>query len=758
MPTYHEIISTDLSKLTTAADRWDGMAEKFNAVERQYKRDVHGISLGGGPWIGFSATTAAVRFDQTLKELQAAQTEAKAVASILRDAHTQFTELKRKVEAARDEAVRAGMAVSAQGTCRYDFSELTQQEAYTIRHDPDLPEIERSWTSRIATAVAAVDDADAGVKIALTEVVKDSNPNDGTMNGFNADAQGDVEVYEAEAVADTAQRIADGKKVSAEDLAALERALRDNSEDTAFTQTLLTTLGTDGTIRLGNELNDRVLDSDGADRARYREIQRELANSVATATTVPGSIAQAPPGSPKFQQWLESPEGKFYREWKESLDESGTKNFGEETQPLRGYQSFVSLMQHADAEFDDQFLYDLGDDLIAAEKETPSIFTKWGSGHKGIENDALDGLLAVMSRNPDAATAFLDPNGNGTGANHVGNDHLAYLLGEGDGAREWPKHLYTGYTVTEMEDYTSRLGLGAALEAATTGHPPLADGERAGEPGPHTPAQARVMQNTIEILDQGAGGEEIHHNLQRSVGRALADYAADNHNILAENGTKYGSPGGLEQPWQNGEDAGITVGKDSLMRVMRGASSDDQTYALLQDTQRMYAMDQLARAPESSGEGHESWKKPASDLAAVTGAMNSIGSDVIFDERDGKISAANDQAKYAYHVIGAPITGLPVFGDTAQRLVDAATYEWSQDVISAAESKAQEQNSEHYSAGVTGTYDLIDRWAQDRGVDINDETNAANDPNWDAWQAMRREAKQTYSASRGDAAVNLGWE
>lgn len=759
MPSYHEVMTTDLSTLTTAAENWDKMAGDLHKVEVVYRRDVHGISLGGPLWNGFSAQAANGRFEITLKELQAAQKEAKAVASLLRDAHTDFVDLKKRVEQARDDAIKAGMKVSDQGTCQFDFSKVSEREAFSIHHDPDLPETERSWTAHIDAAVKVVDDADQGVKIALDAVVKDSDPLSGMSGGFNAGAKGDVEAYEEDAVDDIAQRLADGKKVSAEEMAQLQRALRDNHDDTAFSQLLLDDLGPHATIRLGNELNDRIGDADGSAKLQLAEVQRNLANTVATATAVPGSVKDAPPGSAQFDQWLASKDGSFYRAWTAEMKKEGAKNFGPNTNPLYGYQSYVSLMQHADEDFDDQFLYDLGDQVIQAEKDHPGIFTMWGPGHKGIETDAVDGVLDLMSRNPDAATAFLDPQGNGTGENHVGNNHLDYLLGSGDDAREWPKNTITGFAVTDLDDPTSRIGLGRALEAAATGHEPLSEGEPGGNPGPHTAAQARVMQSTIEILDNGAGGENVHGNVQKPLGHALADYVVDNHNILAENGTaKYGSPEGKDGIWTDGDDAGITVGKDSLMRVMRGASSDDQTYALLQDTQRLYALDQLTQAPDSPGSSHDAWKNPARDLGSVTGAMNSIGSDVIFDERDGKISAANDMARYAYHGAGAPVTALPVLGDTAQRLVDAGTYEWSKDVISAAESKAQEQNSDHYAAGVTGTYDLIDAWAADRGVDINDEHNSRNDPNWDAWQAMKDEAKQSYATSRGDAAVYLGWE
>ncbi|MFE3829056.1 hypothetical protein [Streptomyces sp. NPDC059092] len=755
-------MTTDFALLTTAAGKWDDMAGEFKKVEDRYKDSVQSVTMSPN-WLGTSATVAHTNFAATRYEYAAAQTQAKAIASLLRDAHEQFVELKKRVQSARDDAVKAGMKVSEYGTVSYDYSKLTDSERRAVQHDPDARNVEQSWAKHIDDCVKAVDDADKGVKVALDAVVVDSigDKNDETLGtGFNAHAKGDIELYEAENQKEIATRINNGEKVSAAEWAEFQRSFRDNSDNKAFSQTFLNSLGPEGTIKLNDRLNDFSHDKDKKlDRGQYQDIQKGLANTVAGATRVPGSVTDSPPGSKKYQDWVASSDGKFYREWTEGLDKSGTKNFGSNTEPLYGYQLFVDMMDHANTPYDDQFLYALGDDLIAAEKDNSGIFTKWGRGHEGVNTDAVDGLLKVMSKNPEAATAFFDPDGNGTGENRVVNDHLKYLVGSGDDAREWPKNVITGYSVTTLDDPMSRMGLGAALESATTGHPPLAEGQSGGEPGPHSAAQARVMQETINVLDDKAGGESVHQNLQKNLGRALADYSQDSHHILAEKGTKYGSPEGMDSIWKSGDgEAGITVGKDSLMRIMRGVSADDQTYALLYDTQRTYAMEQLSQAPQAGGEGHEAWKNPASDMGSVLGAMNSIGSDVILDERDDKIAAVNDQARYAYHSIGAPVTGLPVFGDTAQRLVDAATYEWSKDVSSAASSVAQEKNSEHYTAGVGGTYSMIDSFARDRGVDVLDENNSKKDPNWEAWQAMRREAKQSYSSSRGDAAVNLGWD
>ncbi|CAM5699049.1 hypothetical protein [Streptomyces aurantiogriseus] len=204
MPTYHEIMTTDLSTLTTAADRWDGMAAEFTKQEKAYKRDVHGITMGDS-WVGLSAYAANRRFDTTLKEFQNAQVEAKAIASLLRDAHTQFVALRGKLKSARQDAVDAGMKVSDQGVVTFDTEKLTQGERTAYVHDPDYQDSVRkavaSWQQLIDQLVKDVGEADKGVEIAFAAVVIDSDLSDGTLNGFNGKAYGDIERYEAEAAA-----------------------------------------------------------------------------------------------------------------------------------------------------------------------------------------------------------------------------------------------------------------------------------------------------------------------------------------------------------------------------------------------------------------------------------------------------------------------------------------------------------------------------------------------------------------------------
>ncbi|MEV5580696.1 hypothetical protein AB0L39_19305 [Streptomyces parvus] len=86
MPTYYEIMTTDLGGLTSAADKWDETAEEFGKVEKRYRDSVQKITLDD-TWLGESSARAQIKFSATRYEYKAAQTQAKATATLLRNAH-----------------------------------------------------------------------------------------------------------------------------------------------------------------------------------------------------------------------------------------------------------------------------------------------------------------------------------------------------------------------------------------------------------------------------------------------------------------------------------------------------------------------------------------------------------------------------------------------------------------------------------------------------------------------------------------------
>ncbi|MFF4428498.1 hypothetical protein ACFYZ4_04920 [Streptomyces sp. NPDC001513] len=682
MLTYYEVMTTDLGLLTTAAGKWDTTAAELKKVEGRYGDSVQKITMGES-WSGISVGVAHTSFAATRYEYSAAQIQAKAVASLLRDAHGQFTELKKRVESARDDAVKAGMTVSEQGDVAYDYTKLTAQERSAIHHDPDGETTIRNavakWQQHINDRVKAMSEADQGVKIALEAVVVDSNKDalgkgaDETLDGFNAGAQGDIEVYEARNAEDIATRVNSGEKVSEADYAELNRSFRDNSSRPEFTQTFLNGMGAENTLKFTNKLNDHACGDDKGNRQRYLDLQKGLANSLSNA--------------------MQDPKSAFYKNFRTQLDKAGPESYDlkqigdspnaisrDHGQKVRGYQSLVTLMQNGDG-YSTPFLHDLASDIRKAEDKKqggdPDIWDlngDFGGSNKGwFANDPLDGVLGIMSKNPEASTSYFDPGPDGK------NDNIQYLLKD----RDW-----------KFDD---------------------------------TP-----------------------------LGRALIDYTADTHSILS--GTSPGSPLGGSGITAQGDDSSITSGKHSLLRVMRGVADGEvgtspggdpiTAYDVMYESERRYSADYLTHAkpagPGETGNVVGDWDNRARHVGEVFGAMNAIGSDVTLDDRDTKIGNMNDAARYGYHGFGGLITQFPVIGDPAQRMIDAATYEWSKDVAAEHEAVALKQESKATSAGMGATNSLIDSFATQQHAENTVAHNHA-----------KGEARQSYITGREDAYSTL---
>jgi hypothetical protein len=682
MPTYHEILTTDLSTLTTAADRWDEMAKKLHEQEQAYRRDVHGITLRP-TFVGLTAEAANRRFTNTLKQFQNAQVEAKAVASLLRDAHTQFVDLCRKLESARDDAMAKGMKVSDQGVVSYDTERLSHGDRQVLAHDPDYQESIRksvaSWQAHIDQCVKDVDDADKGVEVAFQAVVIDSDAGDGTINGFNGVAQGDIEKYEAQEADDIARRVANGEKVSAADLAELRRAFRDNKGDKAFSQTFLDGLGPDGVIKFTNKLDDLAYSEDTGHKSTYLEINGGLADSLATAMRVPDfrdsngrHLRFGTDGyNEAFQAWKTSADARFYNKWRQGLREDGGRQYDlksvadmihlakGEGQQIRGYQSLATLLQQGHG-YSPQFVADVTDDMIATEKKNPNVWDLYGhfsekDGHGWFANDPIDGALEVMSRDPEGAAGYLDP---GTAA---GKERFDYLLGHGHGSRDWNITNTTRWEGPggnievdggDVEDTDSRKGLGDALTAAATGIDP--HGSRPVGPTHHTDANNRVFVHALDVLSKQ--GDDMPASLRDDMAKIMTNHGHETYVAMSD-------PSGARQPGD-----GPNLDRDQVLAMTKQISRSQDSYGLLHEGMNYAIMDDI----------RDSSRRPEDTL-------HSAGTAIGFMEEGRYLALKGDQHDYtwdkawSYHVLGGVLNFIPVYGDAAQRGADVLTSAWIMD-------------------------------------------------------------------------------
>jgi hypothetical protein len=197
--TYHDVMTADLSPLSDVSDAWQKMGERFGALQTDYQKHVQ-AALGNGNWQGMAFGAQQGGSAATSFEYAAAKTEALAVASLLKEAHTELTWRQKAVKDLVADAEAKDYKVDANGVATYvGFDKLTEKERFDYRHDPEYSTLTaqysqaaQEWTAEIAKAVHAVDDADQSVKLALTRAAGDTSPDGGGIGGFNAHADGDL--------------------------------------------------------------------------------------------------------------------------------------------------------------------------------------------------------------------------------------------------------------------------------------------------------------------------------------------------------------------------------------------------------------------------------------------------------------------------------------------------------------------------------------------------------------------------------------
>lgn len=746
---YETIVNTDLSGLDKAASDWKKMGKRFGDLHDDYRDHVKAAVEADG-WRGESATTFKSQAQVTLEEYAGARDEAQAVGALLEEAHGTLTDRRGKVLEARNQAVEAGMDVNPDtGRCTLNLDTMDQEKAEIYRRNQlARQELEESWNKKIRDAVKAVQDADENFRLALTADPSDGNK--GLLDGFNGALKDDAGAANAARAEELYDKVRKGEELSREEREELHLLMRENEADQEFSRTFITSLGgPDGVIRMHNELTDRAYYEDTGQRKHYLSLDRRLANVVATATTVDGKDRAA--------------DERFYDKWRRQMREVGVEKYDAEVvggeysgQQVRGYQSLVTLMQNGDG-YDREFLHDLADDIRAAEDPDkggdPDIWdldggfagTKEEDGtfspdrNSWFANDPYDGVLGIMSKDPATATAYFDP------ASEAGEGRLKYLQHDRDwdivNTSEWRKVEVMG---PDKADLDSRVGFGAALEAAMTGHVP---GEEVPEDyRKHTDAETRVFEKVVSSYAALTGTDQsaMPENIRINMGNALACYPEDVHGLLSGRGDTYRE---VEHEVESAE----------MLQFIRAAGEDGGAFRVIHDSQVNYIAEQIG------GLGREDFTVPPeggtdkalgvmNDSGQVMGSLDRIRADVLADHRDSEISQNNWNKTYSYHLIGAPFTQIPVVGDGIQRLVDIGTGQHAESLNNGVSERTKAELIEHYrEEGRPRLTEMIEKQAEQVGV-TDDELHGSGTRG----ARLIQESGQSYNSGLGDAEGSTG--
>ncbi|MFH8776225.1 DUF6571 family protein [Streptomyces sp. NPDC017958] len=441
--------------------------------------------------------------------------------------------------------------------------------------------------------------------------------------------------------------------------------------------------GQEGLLLLAQNLEGGGRDGQMSDTER--RLRDALSANLATATR---------PDSPL------GPSGGVPSEWAEKLIRTAREGNdlpqqapGSLSGGATGLGILTKLMGSGDAVYDRSLLSAAGDEIRDYETHTKDPYPGIGDNWKGTQEDPMGGLMKAMSRNPQAAESYFDPHQ---------NDNLDYFLKE----RDWPGSDVEGEMPDDLVKTSARSSFGDALEAAATGRLPGTPLHKE-IPALHSAVQADIFEQTVNYYGEQSKGQQdaLPAALRHSMGDMVGDYASDVHQILGKdlNGSS--------------EFNHLDIDRESLTRVMRGAAEDPKAFQTMHQSQSAVIAEGLQHFGKDSFEHPDpelrAWVKQSS---SVLGYMDGVRGDVIYDMGQAQKDTNAWNKMMNYHVIGAPITGIPLVGDTMQRLVDVGTAEYMNDLNAHVDKETRENMADHFSNGRRQMDAMLEQRAVDTGV------------------------------------------
>ncbi|ARF74029.1 hypothetical protein B7C62_18595 [Kitasatospora albolonga] len=643
-----------LEKLKPGADAMKGHAEKAE-------------------WRGENASITKPFVGRTAKEFHDAVTEARSVRDLLKDALDKIRDAKSDLRRVY-ESPPAGIVIHANGVLSHrvhpDRRSADNTDPMATQADFD------HLRKRLEAILQRAADADELCSWGLKSLVK-GHPNDFGSTRYDSlkDARrARQEIQDREDGKEAAQLYGRIDTLDGKERDHLLHLVERGMNSPAFSAELLTHLDYRGSadqealLRIAQNLEG----GGQADRVNTK-LLAALSTSVATATA---------PGSPL------GPSGGVSSDWTFKLIDLARNGNGlPDRHPgrikggLSGFSVLTDLMAAGTAKYDGRFLGSVGISIRNWEENTDDPYAGVMESWKGTRADPMGGLMEAFTRNPEAAEAFFDPSK---------NDNLDYFLDK----REWPGGEVENKMPEDAIARSARRSFGEALEAAVTGNPP---GETLRIPAEHSEAQSAIFQNTVEAYGRGIVGDpagEMPAGLRRPMAGMFADFAGDVHELL---GKKQNLPSSI---------SGLTIDPKDMVPTLRAVAEDGNAFGRVQDALVTYTAQRVDTYDGSAflhdgGEG-----SPSRDLAAfvqqsnqAVGHMDAIRADVIYQAGEDEKSINNWNKSIQYHVIGAPVTGIPLAGDTLQRLVDLGTTEYMNNLNTEVDKETRRNLAGNFSAG-----------------------------------------------------------
>ncbi|MFC8433197.1 hypothetical protein [Streptomyces sp. NPDC057253] len=707
MPTYEQLYHLNLSNLSAAADRWEETVTKFKSLHTAFGDEVAKPFKQAGwrqPVLTAAKADNDVRAAQ--QEFADAQKEAEGIAGVLTTLHAELKKAKDDLHhLAEVEAKKQDLHVSAAGvvTPRNDVNQQTW-----AHHDPDGQALIReqqqacdAFARRIEAVLQRAADADETACWALRRDLGNYTDN------FNSQVVTSLDAADATHAAELMKK---GDKLTDTELTELNHLMKANAKDPVFATDFYKQLGQEGSLKLYGQLALQTTDASDERRKLLQEMQRNMGNTLATATNA-------------------GKDPHLDKQWTDEFRKLGTQHVRLYPDSMNegpyGYQLLGGILRHGD--YDPSFLTPIAEHVTQLHAKDPYFFAgtkgdfgdpQYGfnpSGKNGAGYDPMNSVLEALGHSPKAATDYFSPpmqeyaqDGSPKGDPQAildvdgSTNYLDYLVNKD--YESFPD--ITGHAPDDVAKSMNNFpdSLGHALEAATTGR--SWDGNPHADSVPHTDDQATLASQIVNKFGGEEGPELLngkdgapYEAARDSLGNIAAEYMGDVQRAVSSQDSLsvHGVPAQLDPAHTEA--------------FLAQVGQDPDAYAAITASQQAYTTAEVDRAMNGATQSTVSVEERASSAvrpgATVAGIMSEARADAVFENQRASDADFNESAETASKWVGRGLglaTGaikVPVVGDVAGWAIEDIQSSVMESIQRDTTSQAQDEAVRDYTNGST---------------------------------------------------------
>lgn len=656
-------------QLDEAITDWQNMVKKLKTLATDADKNLKG-KAHKAHWAGTNATVSREFIDKTTGEFADAHTQADTVANILSDTRGELVSYRDQVNEAVSGGQKKGLTVLDTGQGTFVVTRTTRPDWASDpsgRSDAvDQKEVD-ALRDEIQRILAKAAESDSTAAKALRLIV------DQAKYGFSGASYEDRDSA-AKAVADAdamAKILAKNPHdVTNTELASLNANLAKYKNDPLFAEEFAEQVGPKKLLTFYAGIADPYQAGYDPERGKQaKQLQKNLGITIGQATLS---------DSDKMQSW------------ERQMTKLGPDQLGiDDASNPTGYAVMSNLMRFGD--YDDQFLNDYGDKLLAYDKQVNGEgISLWVNNanqgdlnYWGYENDRgrdpVTGFLEALGHNPGASEEFFarpdevegDAVRDTVRTDSQVNEHLKYLTQE----RVWASDV----TLEGKDGYVAgRDALGHALEAATTGYSSDTSAEDIKAGGDHRTAATAGVMEEVAYLYGGKDGPKLLHGqpeLADSLGKMAGAYIDDLDYSLSGVGEHQLDKGSFPAAYQ-GRANFTNEGAINFLSVL---GQDENSHRAVTAAQHLYTLSALDKYPPTTdaniGHAHDALIAGAQargilDNSRVEQATTDFGE--ASDEANKSLGRSSDWIKLGVGTtVGVGIGAIPLPGSTAAAVVIA---------------------------------------------------------------------------------------